>query len=118
MVAPAVEGIDLGTRGGKAALFAAEDAHLISSAFVDSPLLHPQSWWAEQHPADWWQATGATLGSCLASVGNLKPTEPLPQHKHAYEQAYVADRTLSPALKPIIKPTASVRSNHEKETPE
>jgi hypothetical protein len=29
----------------------------------------------------------------------------------------VAYCTLSPALKPIINPTASVRPNHEKETP-
>ena len=114
----ALLGIDLGTTGGKAALFAAEDGHIISSAFVDYPLLHPQSGWAEQHPTDRWQATGVTLGSCFASVRILKHTEPLPQHKQAYEQAYVAYRTLSPALKPIIKPTSSVRPNHEKETPE
>ncbi len=40
----ALLGIDLGTTGVKAALFAAEDGHVISSAFVDYPLVHPASW--------------------------------------------------------------------------
>ncbi|TMD62695.1 MAG: xylulokinase [Chloroflexi bacterium] len=38
----ALLGIDLGTTGVKAALFSAEDGHVLSSAFVDYPLMHPQ----------------------------------------------------------------------------
>src|SRR5579864_5888329 len=61
-------GIDLGTTGVKAALFAAEDGHVLSSAFVDYPLMHPQPGWAEQDPADWWQATIVAIRTCLAQA--------------------------------------------------
>ncbi|GAC1697875.1 MAG: hypothetical protein PVS3B3_23620 [Ktedonobacteraceae bacterium] len=40
-------GIDLGTIGVKAALFAAENGDMISSAFVDYPRLQPRPGWAE-----------------------------------------------------------------------
>jgi len=61
----ALLGIDLGTTGIKAALFAADDGHVLASAFVDYPLFHPQPGWAEQQPDDWWQATIAAIRSCL-----------------------------------------------------
>src|SRR6202166_1430831 len=61
----ALLGIDLGTTGIKAALFAADDGHVLASAFVDYPLYHPQPGWAEQHPADWWQATITAIRDCL-----------------------------------------------------
>ena len=64
----ALLGLDLGTTGVKAALFAAEDGHLLSTAFVDYPLLHPQPGWAEQNPADWWQATVVAIRTCLAQA--------------------------------------------------
>src|SRR6266851_5234533 len=63
----ALLGIDIGTTGVKAALFAANDGHVLSSAFVDYPLFHPQPGWAEQNPEDWWQATLAVTRSCLAN---------------------------------------------------
>ena len=62
----ALLGIDLGTTGVKAALFAANDGHVLASAFVDYPLLHPHPGWAEQDPADWWQATITAIRTCLA----------------------------------------------------
>ena len=58
-------GIDIGTTGVKAALFAAEDGRALSSAFVDYPLYHPHPGWAEQNPEDWWQATLVTIKRCL-----------------------------------------------------
>lgn len=61
----ALLGIDLGTTGIKAALFATDDGHVLASAFVDYPLFHPQPGWAEQNPADWWQATLVAIGTCL-----------------------------------------------------
>ncbi len=61
-------GIDLGTTGVKAALFSAEDGHVLSSAFVDYPLVHPQPGWAEQDPADWWQATVVAIEACLTGA--------------------------------------------------
>jgi len=62
----ALLGIDLGTTGVKAALFAIDDGHVLSSAFVDYPLMHPHPGWAEQDPDDWWQATITAIRSCLA----------------------------------------------------
>jgi len=62
----ALLGIDLGTTGVKAATFATEDGHVISSAFVEYPLMHPQPGWAEQNPDEWWQATVAAIRACLA----------------------------------------------------
>src|SRR5438876_6739609 len=59
-------GVDLGTTGVKAALFAAEDGHVISSAFVDYPLVHPHPGWAEQDPEQWWKATMTAIRSCLS----------------------------------------------------
>src|SRR2546428_2965648 len=61
----ALLGVDLGTTGVKAALFAAEDGHVISSAFVDYPLVHPHPGWAEQDPEQWWRATITAIRSCL-----------------------------------------------------
>src|SRR5437667_12150214 len=58
-------GVDLGTTGVKAALFAAEDGHVLSSAFVDYPLVHPHPGWAEQDPEQWWKATITAIRSCL-----------------------------------------------------
>jgi xylulokinase len=62
----ALLGIDLGTTGVKAALFAAADGQVISSAFVDYPLMHPHPGWAEQDPEQWWHATITSIRSCLA----------------------------------------------------
>src|SRR5436305_5143122 len=62
----ALLGIDLGTTGVKAALFAAENGHVISSAFVDYPLIHPHPGWAEQDPEQWWKATITAIRSCLS----------------------------------------------------
>jgi len=64
-------GIDLGTSGVKAALFAAEDGHVIADAFMDYPLYHPRPGWAEQNPAEWWQATVAAIRACLAGAAKL-----------------------------------------------
>jgi xylulokinase len=73
----ALLGIDLGTTGVKAALFAANDGHVLASTFVDYPLLHPHPGWAEQDPADWWQATITAIRTCLAGgvSDGLSPTD-------------------------------------------
>ncbi len=63
-------GIDLGTTGVKAALFSAEDGHVLASAFIEYPLMHPQPGWAEQDPADWWNATITAIRTCL--VGGVR----------------------------------------------
>ncbi len=58
-------GIDLGTTGVKAALFA-EDGRVLADAFFDYPLYHPHPGWAEQNPDDWWQATIDAIRLCLS----------------------------------------------------
>jgi xylulokinase len=61
-------GIDLGTTGVKAALFAAEDGQELANALVNYPLYHPHPGWAEQNPADWWQATATAIRTCVSSA--------------------------------------------------
>ena len=61
----ALLGIDLGTTGVKAALFATDDGRVLSWAFVDYPLSHPHPGWAEQNPEEWWQATLSAIRLCL-----------------------------------------------------
>jgi xylulokinase len=73
----ALLGIDLGTTGVKAALFAAEDGRVLADAFFDYPLYHPHPGWAEQQPADWWQATISAIRACLnaASSHGIQPAD-------------------------------------------
>lgn len=61
----ALLGIDLGTTGVKAALFAADNGRALADAFFEYPLYHPQPGWAEQNPSDWWDATVSAISSCL-----------------------------------------------------
>jgi xylulokinase len=58
-------GIDLGTTGVKAALFATDDGRVLADAFVEYPLYHPHPGWAEQNPSDWWKATITAIHACL-----------------------------------------------------
>lgn len=53
-------GIDIGTSGTKSGLFDTE-GHLIASATAEYPLYQPNNGWAEQDPADWWEAVCKTL---------------------------------------------------------
>ncbi len=70
-------GIDLGTTGVKAALFAVDDGRVLGDAFVEYPLFHPHPQWAEQNPADWWAATIAAIRTCLerGAAHNSSPTD-------------------------------------------
>jgi len=67
-------GIDLGTTGVKAALFS-DDGRVLADAFFDYPLYHPHPGWAEQNPADWWQATTDAIRLCL-SKGREQGAQP------------------------------------------
>jgi len=67
-------GLDIGTTGAKAALFAADDGRALASAFVDYPLHHPAPGWAEQDPEDWWRATCAAIQTCLGRAKTLSIT--------------------------------------------
>ena len=61
-------GIDLGTSGTKTVLFD-EDCRSVASATVEYPLYQPNNGWAEQDPADWWNACVETLKQVLAESG-------------------------------------------------
>ncbi len=73
----ALLGIDLGTTGVKAALFSADDGHVLADAFFDYPLYHPHPGWAEQNPAEWWQATLSAIQACLkqGASQNVQPVD-------------------------------------------
>ena len=59
-----VLGIDLGTSGTKTVLFD-QTGHAVASATVEYPLYQPHNGWAEQDPADWWNAAAATIRTVL-----------------------------------------------------
>jgi len=61
-------GIDLGTSGTKTALFD-ENGKSAASATVEYPLLQPQNGWAEQDPADWWDACVKTVKAVMEKSG-------------------------------------------------
>ena len=71
-------GIDVGTSGCKSILIDNE-GNVAGSALEEYPLLTPRPGWAEQNPADWWQAARTGLqrllretripGSAIKSLG-------------------------------------------------
>ena len=61
-------GIDLGTSGTKTVLFD-QDGNVAGSAMVEYPLYQPQNGWAEQDPADWWNAAAATIRRVMDESG-------------------------------------------------
>ncbi len=61
-------GIDLGTSGTKTVLFDT-DGKPIAAATEEYPLYQPQNGWAEQDPADWWDAVQKTMKAVLAKSG-------------------------------------------------
>ena len=58
-------GVDIGTSGTKTVLFDSCGA-TVASAAVEYPLYQPQNGWAEQDPADWWNAVTSTIRTVLA----------------------------------------------------
>lgn len=61
-------GIDLGTSGTKAVLFD-ECGRAVASALAEYPLHQPQNGWAEQDPADWWDAAASTVRRVIEESG-------------------------------------------------
>ena len=61
-------GVDLGTSGTKTVLFD-ETGKAICSKTVEYPMYQPQNGWAEQDPADWWNATVTGIQHCLSASG-------------------------------------------------
>ena len=64
---PYLLGIDIGTSGTKT-LLVDQTGKKVASATVEYPLYTPHPLWAEQHPADWWQATVRGVQHVLAEA--------------------------------------------------
>lgn len=60
---------DLGTTGNKASLFDAANGRAVATAFEAYGTVYPRPNWAEQDPADWWQAVRDSMGELLTSSG-------------------------------------------------
>ena len=65
---PYLLGLDIGTTGTRA-LLVDEAGRVVASAVSEYPLYTPQPQWAEQDPADWWQATCEATRAALARAG-------------------------------------------------
>ncbi len=61
-------GIDLGTSGTKTVLFTTA-GEAVASSTVEYPMAQPQNGWAEQAPADWWDAAVRTIRVVLEKSG-------------------------------------------------
>lgn len=61
-------GIDIGTSGTKAVLID-DRGELVSTASEGYPIYTPRPLWSEQHPEDWWAATGTTVKQLLKESG-------------------------------------------------
>ena len=59
-------GIDVGTTGTKV-LLVSPDGGIVARSNHEYPLYTPRPAWAEQHPADWWEATAAGIREVLAT---------------------------------------------------
>ncbi len=63
-----VIGIDIGTSGTKTVLFD-ELGAVVSSSTVEYPMYQPQNGYAEQDPADWYNASVATVKNVIENSG-------------------------------------------------
>lgn len=61
-------GVDIGTSGTKTVLFD-QKGGVIASSTVEYPMYQPHNGWAEQDPADWWNATAATIKTVIEKSG-------------------------------------------------
>lgn len=61
-------GIDIGTSGTKAALFA-PSGQVIAQAEAGYPVHYPKPGWAEQDPEDWWAAVCQAIQGLLPGAG-------------------------------------------------
>lgn len=60
-------GIDVGTSGTKALVIDA-GGRIVAEAMTEYPMDTPRPLWAEQNPADWWQAAIASIQRVLTQV--------------------------------------------------
>src|SRR3989442_15826468 len=60
-------GLDIGTTGAKAVLVD-PDGRVLAAATTEYPLLMPRPGWTEQHPADWWEGSVASIRAVLGQA--------------------------------------------------
>ncbi len=70
---PYVVGIDGGTQALKVGVFDLTGRE-VASATAEYPTRFPRSGWAEQDPADWWEALGAASRRCMADAA-IRPED-------------------------------------------
>ena len=63
-----VIGVDLGTSGRKTVLFD-EKGTVIASMTIEYPMYQPKNGYAEQDPADWYNAAVNTIKGVIAKSG-------------------------------------------------
>lgn len=61
-------GIDIGTSGTKTVLFD-QNGGKIASSTIEYPMSQPKNGWAEQDPADWWNAVSGTIRDVVEKSG-------------------------------------------------
>ena len=62
-------GIDIGTSGAKTILLDTDKGVIAAAATLEYPLYTPRPLWAEQEPADWWNAAAAGIKQVMAKTG-------------------------------------------------
>jgi xylulokinase len=95
MSAP-IFGIDVGTTGVKG-LAIADDGAVLARASVTYPLSTPRPGWAEQDPADWWEAAEHALAE-LRSAAGAPAGIGLSGQMHGLVVLDSSDRVLRPAI--------------------
>ena len=89
-------GIDVGTSAVKG-LAIDPDGAILARAEYGYPLSTPRVGWAEQDPADWWQATEAVLSELRGAAGPFAGIG-LSGQMHGLVALDAADRVLRPAI--------------------
>ena len=62
-------GIDVGTTGTRCIIINEKGVVIAGATGDHAPISSPQPLWAEQDPADWWQATVKAIRQALAAAG-------------------------------------------------
>ena len=97
-----VMGIDVGTTGTRAVIVR-PDGHVVAGATGDHhPMQMPKPGWAEQDPANWWEATVHAVRRALESAG-LKGSEIAAVGRYDYAIVNEDLETAVEALMSIIR---------------
>jgi xylulokinase len=91
-------GLDVGTSGVKA-IAISPDGAVLARAERGYALSTPRPGWAEQDPAEWWNAAQAALADVAAATGQAEPASiGLSGQMHGLVVLDAADRVLRPAI--------------------